>query len=310
MRLLTLSAIVSLAGVAAMTGCDGRNAAGPATFSAPGALSRAHATAVSVYVTQANGALDGIVYGYGANNKRNGAPVCTITGQKFDHSQIAVDASGDAYLPNLEASTVGIYGPDCGSPIASVKDPFGADIDVAVGASGTFYAVGTSHVAVCTTGGCASELTDALISQIETAAVDLSGNVWAAYYNQKGTPSLIVWPGAAMPGKPVSGYVNQSTPGDLTFDKKGTLLSLQTLFPHVFIYRCSAATASCTNTKTVTLHAGSLFGALNASNTDYQATDYEGNAVDVYSYPSFRFKYTYNRGLKQGYSSQGIAQTP
>jgi hypothetical protein len=70
--------------------------------------------------------------------------------------------------------------------------------------------------------------------------------------------------------------------------KNGTLLSLQTFFPDVYVYRCNAGTASCTNTKT-TLRDGSLYGGLNAANTDYQTTNYEGNAVEVYSYPSFTF---------------------
>jgi hypothetical protein len=122
-------------------------------------------------------------------------------------------------------------------------------------------------------------------------------------------PSLIVWLGGSMPGKPVSGYVNQNTPGDLEFDQQGTLVAHQTLFAHVYLYQCDAATATCTNTKTITLRTSALYGALNASNTDYEVTEYPNNAVDVYSYPAFTFKYKYNRGLKQGYSTQGIAQT-
>ncbi|MBV8066967.1 MAG: hypothetical protein JO113_03240, partial [Candidatus Eremiobacteraeota bacterium] len=87
-------------------------------------------------------------------------------------------------------------------------------------------------------------------------------------------------------------------------------ISLQTLFSHVYLYQCDAATAECNNTKTITLHSGSLYGSLNATNTDYQATDYRGDSVDVYAYPSFAYEYSYSRGLTKNASAQGLAQTP
>jgi hypothetical protein len=263
-----------------------------------------------VYVTQSNGSANGIVFGYGARNKRNNVPQCTLTGQKFDHTQIAADAAGNIYSPNLETSEINVYAPNCGALLASVKDPYGADVDVALGTGGKFYTAGNTHVSACTMSGCTSELTDPSISQLETVAADAHGNVWAAYYNKGGVPSLIVWPGGSMPGKPVSGYVNQNTPGDIQFDKHDTLVSLQSLFTHVYIYHCDVAAATCTNTKTISLHGGSLFGALNAKNTNFQATDYEGDAVDVYAYPSFKYEYSYSRGLLSGSSAQGIAEAP
>lgn len=63
----------------------------------------------------------------------------------------------------------------------------------ALGPNGTFYGAGGSYVSICTLSGCASELTDPSIKQLETAAVDSDGNIWASYYNQSGAPSLIVW---------------------------------------------------------------------------------------------------------------------
>ena len=77
-----------------------------------------------------------------------------------------------------------------------------------------------------------------------------------------------------MPGHVVSGYVNQNTPGDLIFDKNDTLVSIQTQFTHAYVYRCNAKAASCTNIATFDLQGGSLYGALNPSNTNIQVTDY------------------------------------
>ena len=317
-RRLLISLVMPCGAAAAITSCDGVTSGPPNGTGADAHSIPAHprrwrpappAVRAEVYVTQANGAADGVVFAYGAQNKSDRPPQCAVTGQKFDHSQIATDASGNLYSPNLETGAINVYRPHCGSLIASVTDPYGADIDVAVYGP-TFYGVGYTHVAVCSTSGCTSELTDRSIRQLETAAVDSGGNVWASYYDLKGATSLIVWPHGAMPGKRVKGYVNPNTPGDLEFDAAGRLLSLQTLFTHLYVYHCVASAATCKNTRIVNLHGGTLFGTLNAKNTDYQAADYSANAVDVYAYPSFKYEYSYSNGLMSGYSVQGIAQAP
>jgi hypothetical protein len=107
-----------------------------------------------VYVGQAS--YNSVIFGYRARNKSNRAPECSIAYQNFAQSQIAVDASGTV---------------------------------VAVGKNGIFYGVGGTHVSVCTRSGCTSELTDSSIKQLETAAVDAEGTVWASYYNQSGEAS-------------------------------------------------------------------------------------------------------------------------
>ncbi|HVR45584.1 MAG TPA: hypothetical protein VMT95_02900 [Candidatus Binatia bacterium] len=266
------------------------------------------AARVGVYVAQANGAADGIVFEFGTQNRKNKAPSCSIGNQKFVDTDIAADPAGNLYLANVQSGAVNVYGPNCGNLVASFIDPYGSDGDVALHGS-TIYAVGSQHVAVCTRKGCSGELTDPSILQLETAAVDSKGNVWGSFYNQQGRISLIVWQNGAMPGHSVSGYVNQNTPGGLIFDKHDNLVSIQTRFFHAYAYRCDAAAASCTNTGTFTLHAASLFGAFNARNTDIQVTDYANDSVDVYAYPEFTYEYSYDNGLIKTSSVQGIAQT-
>jgi hypothetical protein len=118
-----------------------------------------------------------------------------------------------------------------------------------------------------------------------------------------------VWPGGTMPGHIVSGYVNANTPGDLIFDKNDTLVSIQTLFTHAYVYACNAAKARCANMRIVNLKSRSLFGSLNKRNTNIQITDYANGAVDVYAYPSFAYLYSYSKGFMPGYSVEGIVQT-
>jgi hypothetical protein len=262
---------------------------------------------VGVYVGQAG--YNSVIFGYRARNKSNGAPECSIGYQNFAQSQIAVDASGNVYSPDFRTGDTNIYGPNCGSLIASVNDPYGSDFDVAVGENGTFYGVGGTHVSVCTLSGCTSELTDSSIKQLGTAAVDAQGTVWASYYNQSGVPSLIAWtPRGDV--QVMNGYVNRNTPGDLMFDKRGRLVSLQTGFFKVYVYKCDVYEATCFKPKAFRLKAASLFGSLNAANTDFQATDYANDSVDVYSWPRLEYKYSYSRGLNASYGVQGIAQVP
>lgn len=304
--------------VIVLSGCDvGRSFDNAAPTGAAALTASAHprwwrqapATAkVGVYVGQANGSTAGTLYGYTAENKANQPPTCAIGSQNFDQSQIAVDAKGNVYSPNIETGDVDIYGPNCGSLVASVNDPYGADVDVALGKDGTFYGVGGAHVSVCTRSGCTGKLTDSSIRQLETAVVDSSGNVWASYYNKSGVPSLIVWFAGSPHGQIMSGYVNQNTPGDLMFDKRGRLVSLQTRFTHLYIYSCDPDEATCFKPRTVSLNAASLFGSLNAAGTELQVTDYANDSVDVYSYPHLKYKYSYSNGLSPHDSVQGIAR--
>ncbi len=281
----------------------------PANGARPGWWREAPAPArAGVYVAQANGASDGVVFGFKARNRANDRPSCSIENQTLTQSQIGADSSGNVYVPNAATSAVNVYAPDCGALVGSFVDPYDSPVDVTVHGS-TIYAAGGDHVAVCSASGCASALTDPSIHQLETAAVDSKGNVWATYYNQGFAVSLIVWPGGSMPGHPVGGYVNQNTPGDLFFDRHDKLVSVQTLFNHVYTYRCDASKAACSNTGIFALKGGSLFGALNAKNTNVQVTDYANRSVDVYAYPSFAYEYSYNNGFMPNYSVEGIVQT-
>jgi len=298
------------------SGCAGNGM--PASTGAPAGLPQpvAHpawwreapaAARAGFYVAQANGSSDGVVFGFGLQNKKNKAPLCSLGNQKFNDTDIAADASGNLYLANVQTGAINVYAPNCGNLIASFTDPYGSDVDVAVHGT-AIYPAGGDHVAVCTMKGCSAKLTDPSILQLETAAVDSRGNVWGSYYDQQGRISLIVWRSGAMPGHPVSGYVNQNTPGGLLFDSHDNLISVQTRFLHVYTYRCDAATAACNNTGTFTLQAASLFGALNAKNAQLEVTDYSNDSVDVYAYPTFTYEYSYSRGLMTDYSVQGIAQ--
>jgi hypothetical protein len=58
-----------------------------------------------VYVSQANGSGNGIVFGYGAQNRKNKAPLCSIGNQRLVDSDIASDTLGNVYVPDFTTAT-------------------------------------------------------------------------------------------------------------------------------------------------------------------------------------------------------------
>ena len=74
-------------------------------------------------------------------------------GPNVQESQIATDRTGNLYLPNSTTGAVGVYAPHCGALLKTIADPQGGDLDVAIDGS-RIYALGFSHVSVCSMNGC------------------------------------------------------------------------------------------------------------------------------------------------------------
>ena len=171
-----------------------------AAVTSQAAAGRAPATArAGVFVTQANGSADGVVFGFKAQNKANLPPVCSIGSQNFDHSQIAADGAGNLYLPNVETGVIGVYSPNCGQLVRGIADPYGGPLDVAVAPARCMRPAAPPSRSA-RPDGCSSSLTDPSILQLETTAVDSKGNVWASYYDHTGAVRLAVWPRGRCPG--------------------------------------------------------------------------------------------------------------
>ncbi|HEY5095133.1 MAG TPA: hypothetical protein VII69_08475 [Candidatus Eremiobacteraceae bacterium] len=217
------------------------------------------------------------------------------------------DSAGNVFIPSGATNTVKAYAPLCGRLVASFHDQFGVPMD-AIPTGGTIYVPSANGVAVCSLSGCSSNLTDASILQITSAGVDAAGNVWAANYNLRFAVALVVWPHATMPGRVVSGYVDTLSPGDILFDKNNVLISVASPFATVTTFNCKANSASCAKTGSFPLRSASNFGALNAANTDFQVADLRLDSIDVYAYPSIAYKYSYDRGFRQGSSPAGVTQ--
>src|ERR1700733_2701682 len=182
MNRIALFGVAALAaGCAQSSGTSGLPLSSTA-MAQPASLRDDAAARPGVFVTQANGSTDGMVFGFKPSNKADQPPLCSIGSQNFDDTQIGADSAGNLYLPNAETGVIGVYSPNCGQLVRGITDPYGSPVDVTVH-GGTIYAAGGQTVAICTTSGCSSALTDPSILQLETTAVDSKGNVWASYYN-------------------------------------------------------------------------------------------------------------------------------
>jgi hypothetical protein len=273
----------------------------------------------------------------GSEGQKMTGPICTISGQS-GVTDIGEDTKGDVYVPYGNTDTVSVFAPDCGAQIGSYSDPYGQPVDIAfpprdgngsavkreiiertqdavfdiVGSSGSEY----GNVALCTTAkGCTSELTDPSINTVYAGAFDSAGNVWASYLNQENVPALIVWPNGKMPGEVVSGYVNSGV-GSLEFDAKGNLLAIDSSLPGVVSYTCTvpnarrATSVGCDPNHDWDLNGHMLYGKLVAKGAAFDVADFSYGSIDVYSYPSFTYQYSYIQGLNQSDLVVGLTGVP
>jgi hypothetical protein len=261
----------------------------------------------------------------GSEGQKMTGPICTISGQS-NVTDIGEDTEGNVYVPFGNTDTVTVFAPNCGAQIGSYSDPYGQPVDFAakagkvklhgvpiqgaafdiVGSSGSEY----GNVALCTIAkGCTSELTDPSINTLYAGAYDSAGNVWASYLNQENVPALIVWPNGTMPGEVVSGYINSGV-GGLQFDAKGNLIAIDSSLPGAYSYTCSVESASCTSNGSSVLNGHMLYGKLVAKGAAFDVADFSYGSIDVYSYPSFTYQYSYIQGLDQSDLVIGLTGVP
>jgi hypothetical protein len=235
------------------------------------------------------------------------------------------DTEGNLYVPYGNTDTVNVFAPNCGAQIGSYSDPYGQPVDIAVKSGkvklhgvpiqAVFDIVGSSgseygNVALCGIAtGCTSELTDPSINTLYAGAYDSTGNIWASYLNQENVPALIVWPNGEMPGEVVSGYVNSGV-GGLEFDAKGNLIAIDSSLPGVYSYTCSVESASCTSNGSSVLNGHMLYGKLVAKGAAFDVADFSYGSIDVYSYPSFTYEFSYIQGLNQSDLVIGLTGVP
>ncbi|HEY1429268.1 MAG TPA: hypothetical protein VGF18_06820 [Candidatus Tumulicola sp.] len=327
MRLLATSLAAVTIGL--LAGCAGNGVSPSAPPAAPqyssagiiAALEAPDASKGGLYVSQFNSPS---ILAYRGNNKKDGAPICTIPGVLYLNG-VAVDGKGNVIDPDGGSRSIIIFkGPGmCGANAASTSDPYGQPIDAASNDALTGkIAVANmmdngskpGSVSVCTIkGGCTTNLTNSAIGEMVGVAMDTKGNCWASAYTQQFFPALVYFPKCKGAGVNTTGYKNTS-PGGLDIDDAGNLVAIDNSANNVgALYVYSGCNPAC---KVVggpfALHGDTFWGHLNQKSTQFATANYVAGEIDVYKYgtTSLTFLYSYNNGLTPSASVKGAAYNP
>jgi hypothetical protein len=258
-----------------------------------------------LYVAQQG---DYAAYEFALPNKLNDPPKCSITLPNYGADGIGVNAKRILYVPMLTTNTILTFKPSCGAAGPTLNDPSGQPIDVAFDNTNNIVYVddySTNHIDVYE-GGATSPtrtLSNPAVNTTEGIAVDAQGDVFQSSFGSV-TPSIVEYPGGQQTGNKVLPITGLSLPAGLEFDRKGNLIVIDEA-NGILIY---APPLNGAPKKTITPQGGATYGALDAANRHLYVTDISQHSVDVYAYPSVKYKYTITNGL--GRLVSGVAVDP
>ena len=318
-----LATFLGAVGIGLLAGCAGNGVSPSALATAPqyssagviAALEAPDASTSGLYVSQFNSPS---ILAYKSNNKKNGAPICTIPGVLYLNG-VAVNGKGNVIDPDGGSRSIIIFkGPGmCGAQAASASDSFGQPIDAASNDALTGkIAVANmmdngskpGSVSVCTMkGGCKTNLTNSSIGEMVGVAMDLKGNCWASAYSPQFTPKLVYFAKCKGAGVVATGYQNTS-PGGLDIDSAGHLVAIDTSANNIgalMIY--SGCNPACTLVGgPFALHGETFWGHLDQKLTQFATANYVAGEIDVYKYSTTAL--TFSVQLQQRSYAQRIGE--
>ncbi len=257
------------------------------------------------------------IYGYRRSGK--GAAVCTIAGV-LSVNDVASDVNGDLIDPDGGSRSVKVFGPQCGSLLGSVPDPYGqpADAMSADGATGTIavaniFGPGRSNgsISLCSlTIGCTKNLTNPNMYEVAGVAMSEGGDCWASAIDQSNHASLTYFKGCAGNGETAKGFLNPSY-GGLDFDAAGNLVSFSGNSAQLYVYggcnpRCKLVGGP------FSMGGTSVYGHLNASRDMLAVADYQHGRIELYSYTPTTVTYlrSFDTGLTTSLDVVGVTYAP
>jgi hypothetical protein len=259
------------------------------------------------------------VYGYKRNNRTNQPPVCTVGPFVSVNGGIGVDQAGNLWVPDQGATTITEYAPDCGAAKTVLSDPGDVGPDnVAFDTNGHVYVSNSfansgaaGNILQYTGTSITGTLSDPDIATPLGLAVDRRNNVWVSYEDPGSTGTYVAeFRRGNMPAK-LFKNINFGFPGSLQFDRKQNLMGPNGYFSSLDIY-APPYTETSPTTRLI-LENGEVndpsFCTFGPNQGRLYCTFGEFSLVNVFTYPSGKFLYTYNNGLS-GTLPYGIANDP
>ena len=290
-------AIVAPVALAMLAGCSGaQTASTPIGYGQIPATRPARGLPV---ITPPNGAAPGglyvaeqgdyVTYEYALPNKMNNPPKCSDSLPNYGAAGIGVNAKRVLYITMYTMNEILTFGPNCGAAGPTLNDPNGGPVDVAFDNTKNIVYVdeqSTGGIAVYENGATSPTR---MLSNPENQlsggiAVDGHGNVFQSDFNN----NIIEYPGGHQKRSKVLGLTGLGLPTGLEFDRKGDLIVVDDS-NGILVYAPPLVGAP---KKVVTPLGGCGYGKLDTKNRNLYVTDILSGAIDVYAYPSLKYKYT------------------
>jgi hypothetical protein len=297
-------ALAAPVALAMLAGCSGGSQMPPAPLVNPALRQSILRSAApgSLYVAQQG---DTATYEFVLPNKQNEPPNCSDPLPNYGATGIGVNAQHVLYIPLLTAQTILTFQPNCGAAGPTLNDPNGEPVDVAFDNANNIVYVddySANRVDVYENGATSPTrtLSNPAVYATEGIAVDRHGSVFQSSL----TPNIVEFPKGLQKNSKVLGLTGLSFPIGLEFDRKGNLIVIDEV-NGILVYAPPLRGAP---KKIIIPQDGSAYGKLDAANRNLYVSDLGHHAVDVYAYPSLKYKYTISNGL--GRLVTGVAVDP
>jgi hypothetical protein len=242
------------------------------------------------------------------NNKppKNCEPASSTNG-------IAIDRTGNLWVPDGRANTTTEYAPNCGSAKLTIPDSTGEPADVGFDGKNRVYILNLNNVTGpptvqyynSTSGAQLGTLSDPSFNVLFGVGTDRLGNVFVSNLTTNNVGIVIEFPHGKMPGSQLSG-VSLGLPGAPTFDSANNLIIADWFHKTIDVFTPPYAGSPTT----APLMGASIWCKLNHGQSHLYCGDADNGSIDVYAYPGNAYEYSYTSGLSANALVTGVAPAP
>jgi hypothetical protein len=244
------------------------------------------------------------------NDRKNQPPkVCEPASST---NGIRIDRYGNLWVPDGKTDTTTEYTPNCGAAELTITDTDGEPADVGFDRKNRVYILNltglyqTPTVDVYTAKGAArGSLTDPSFDELFGVNSDNHGNVFVSNLTSSNHGNVVEFKGGKMPGTQLSG-ISLALPGVPAFDSADNLIISDWGRATIDVFAPPYSSAP----KTAPLMGSSIWCALDHQQQQLYCGDAGHGSIDVYAYPSLKYRYSFTNGLSASALVTGVAPDP